>query len=161
MRNIVRAGSLALVPVLATSCASNQAVSRPPVAPSPAAPRTTGAAPADWAVTPEEAAQPNPLQPSAENLTRGEELFRRHCTACHGSSGRGDGPIALQWARLPRDLTHPERQARLTDGEIFAKISNGHRHEGEVIMPGLSNRLGADDRWRLVLHVRTLRAKTP
>jgi mono/diheme cytochrome c family protein len=155
MRNIVRAGSLILLLVLAGGCATRQPPSQPPAAP----PRTTGAAPPDWQVPPEEANLRNPLTASPENLQKGEELFRRHCTACHGSSGRGDGPIALQWTRLPRDLTHPERQARLTDGEIFTKISQGHRREGEVIMPGLSNRLGADDRWRIVLYVRTLRAK--
>ena len=161
MRNIVRAGSLALLPVLAGGCASNQTPSRPPVAPSASPPSTSGAAPADWTITPEDAALRNPLTASPENLKRGEELFRRHCTACHGSSGRGDGPIALQWQRLPRDLTHPERQARLTDGEIFTKISQGHRQGADVIMPGLANRLSADDRWRVVLYVRTLRAKTP
>jgi mono/diheme cytochrome c family protein len=162
MRNIVRAGTIAVLPVLAAGCASRQAApSSPPVAPSPAAPKTSGAAPADWSVTAEDAALPNPLTASPENLSRGQELFRRHCTACHGSSGKGDGPIALQWARLPRDLTHPERQARLTDGEIFTKISQGHRSGSDVIMPGLSNRLSADDRWRIVIYVRTLKAKTP
>jgi mono/diheme cytochrome c family protein len=161
LRDIFRAGVFGLLPVMAAGCASKQASSRPPVAPSPAVPRTTGAAPADWSVSPEEKAVPNPLPASPDNMSRGQELFRRHCTACHGSSGRGDGPIAMQWARLPRDLTHPERQDRLTDGEIFAKISQGHRSGSDVIMPGLSNRLSADDRWRIVLHVRTLRAKTP
>ena len=161
MRDILRAGCIGLLPVLAVGCATRQTTSRPPAAEPSAAPRTSGAAPADWTVSAEEAGQANPLPPSPENLQKGEELFRRHCTACHGTSGRGDGPVALQWARLPRDLTHPERQARLTDGEIFTKISQGHRHEGDVIMPGLANRLSADDRWRTVLYVRTLRAKTP
>ena len=155
MRSIVQAGVYVGLLVVNQGCATRQTASQPPAAP----PRTSGAAPADWQVPAAEAALPNPVPASPENLRKGDELFRRHCTACHGSSGKGDGPIALQWTRLPRDLTHPERQARLTDGEIFTKISEGHRHEGEVIMPGLAGRLGADDRWRIVLHVRTLRAK--
>jgi mono/diheme cytochrome c family protein len=110
----------------------------------------------DWPVPPEEAARPNPLKASADTIRKGEKLFNRYCTACHGVSGRGDGPMAQQWARLPKDLTHPERQARLTDGEIFWKLSVGHRQGGDEIMPGLAYKLGADDRWRLVLYVRSL-----
>lgn len=121
------------------------------------APRTSGAAPADWTVPPEAATLRNPLTPSNENLRRGRDLFKRHCTACHGSKGRGDGPVAHLWARLPMDLTHPERQGRLTDGEIYWKISNGHRSGSEVIMPGLEGKVGGQDRWCIVLHLRTLR----
>jgi mono/diheme cytochrome c family protein len=155
--SIVRTGMLALFGTVVAGCATRQPPARPPAETAP--PKTSGSAPVDWPVPPEEAAKPNPLTANAENLEKGQELFRRHCTACHGSSGRGDGPIALQWARLPRDLTHPDRQARLSDGEMFYKISNGHRQGADVIMPGLSGRLSADDRWRIVLYVRTLRAQ--
>jgi mono/diheme cytochrome c family protein len=112
-------------------------------------------------VPPEEAGRVNPLTASPANVRKGKRLFSRHCTACHGTLGRGDGPVAHQWARLPKDLTNPERQARLTDGEIFWKISKGHRTGSDVIMPGLAGKLGADDRWRIVLHVRNLNAAAP
>jgi mono/diheme cytochrome c family protein len=113
----------------------------------------------DWPVPPEEAARVNPLTATPQNLKKGGVLFERYCTACHGVSGRGDGPMAQQWSRLPKDLTHPERQARLTDGEIFWKASAGHRQGQDEIMPGVGYKLSADDRWRLVLYVRTLVAK--
>lgn len=29
-----------------------------------------------------------------DSRVRGEELYRRHCTACHGGQGAGDGPMA-------------------------------------------------------------------
>jgi hypothetical protein len=46
----------------------------------------------------------------------------------------------------------------LTDGEIFWKLSKGHRQGADVIMPAFSERLpSADDRWKIVLFVRTLR----
>ena len=35
----------------------------------------------------------------------GEELFQRYCSACHGSSGRGDGPVASSLASAVPDLT--------------------------------------------------------
>lgn len=35
----------------------------------------------------------------------GEELFERYCSACHGASGRGDGPVASSLAAMVPDLT--------------------------------------------------------
>lgn len=35
---------------------------------------------------------------------RGPELFQRHCAACHGSAGGGDGPLASTFARAPANL---------------------------------------------------------
>jgi mono/diheme cytochrome c family protein len=35
----------------------------------------------------------------------GEENFIRYCAACHGSSGRGDGPVATAIAKPIPDLT--------------------------------------------------------
>ena len=42
----------------------------------------------DWPVPPDEAARSNPLTASTSNLKRGEPLFERYCTACHGVRGR-------------------------------------------------------------------------
>ena len=151
----------ALVVGLGGCASSGSATTRPVAAPS-AAPvsagehTTTGSAPIDWPVPPEEAAKVNPLKPSSDNVHKGSVLFNRYCTACHGTSGRGDGPMAEHWSRLPKDLTHPDRQARMTDGEIFWKLSVGHRNNGEEIMPALGYKLSADERWRLVLYVRSL-----
>jgi len=140
------------------ACASGGAKAAPAPAAAPAATEhaTTGSAPVDWPVPPDEAAKANPLKPTADNVHKGSVLFNRYCTACHGTSGRGDGPMAEHWSRLPKDLTHPERQARLSDGEIFWKLSVGHRQNGEEIMPALGYKLSADERWRLVLFVRSL-----
>ena len=35
----------------------------------------------------------------------GAEDFRRYCVPCHGVSGRGDGPVALQLRQSPADLS--------------------------------------------------------
>ena len=35
---------------------------------------------------------------------RGTELYERHCLACHGSLGRGDGPAGKALVRPPADL---------------------------------------------------------
>lgn len=147
---------LAALGAAGAGCASSSSPPPRAAAPPPAEHTTSGSAPVDWPVPPEEAARVNPLQATPGNVRKGETLFKRYCTACHGVGGRGDGPLAQQWSRLPKDLTHPDRQSRLTDGEIFWRISTGHRQGADEIMPGVGYKLSAADRWRLVLYVRSL-----
>ena len=104
----------------------------------------------------------NPVPASTDNLKKGETLFKRYCIPCHGPAGRGDGPIAHYWKELPKNLSDPMRQDRLSDGEMFWKLSRGHRQGAEVIMPAFAERIPkAEDRWKLVLFVRTLRQGGP
>ena len=35
----------------------------------------------------------------------GEEIFMKYCAACHGESGRGDGPVARGLVTMVPDLT--------------------------------------------------------
>ena len=32
----------------------------------------------------------------------GRDTYLRYCASCHGSEGRGDGPLAASLTRLPR-----------------------------------------------------------
>jgi len=98
-----------------------------------------------------------------EHLKKGRGLFVKHCITCHGDQGRGDGPSARLHARrsgfAPRDLSRSDVQAGLTDGEMFWKIGNGWRPKGRVVMPGVGGEVSEEDRWRLVLYVRSLEQK--
>jgi mono/diheme cytochrome c family protein len=47
---------------------------------------------------------PAPLPPAASAYD-GAQLFRNHCAPCHGTSGRGDGPVAEVLRKRPADLT--------------------------------------------------------
>lgn len=116
----------------------------------------------DWVAPHEAITLVNPLAPSPESLKRGRALYRQHCSTCHGDKGRGDGPYARMHSRRakpPRDLTIPETQARMTDGEIFWKISTGLRVVDRIIMPAFDEDIRAEeDRWKVVLYVRALGA---
>ena len=52
-------------------------------------------------------AQTAPVAPGLEfeQTASGREVFRLYCAACHGPSGRGDGPLAANMRRKPSDLT--------------------------------------------------------
>jgi mono/diheme cytochrome c family protein len=115
----------------------------------------------DWVAPTEARAMASPLSPTnPEHLKRGRGLFAKHCVTCHGDQGRGDGPSARLHARrsgyAPRDLSQPDVQAGLTDGEIFWKIGTGWRPSGRIVMPGVRSEVSEEDRWRLVLYVRSL-----
>jgi mono/diheme cytochrome c family protein len=38
-------------------------------------------------------------------VEEGAEMFRGYCAACHGRSGKGDGPAAMSLTTRPTDLT--------------------------------------------------------
>ncbi len=57
-------------------------------------------------------ARPVPAQQSTPSQPDGAALFRTHCASCHGTSGRGDGPVAEFLKIAPADLTKIAVQAR-------------------------------------------------
>jgi cytochrome c len=117
----------------------------------------------NWKAPEPEKARANPISANEKELSRGRSLYRQHCELCHGREGRGDGPSAklhARNARPPQDLTRPEIQANMTDGEIFWKIGTGFREKNKIVMPSFVDEIPAlDDRWRVVLFVRTLERK--
>jgi mono/diheme cytochrome c family protein len=125
-----------------------------------------GAAPAvdEWEAPPAARALVSPLShTNPEHARKGHSLFVKHCVTCHGEQGRGDGPHARLHARrsgyAPRDLSRSDVQAGLTDGEIFWKVGFGWRPGGRIVMPGVGDEMSPEDRWRLVLYVRSLLQK--
>ncbi len=106
--------------------------------------------PWSWPV-PEEAKQlKNPLQPSPMALTSAKKIYLDKCSNCHGDTGKGDGRDAARYDPTPADFTDPKRMSGVTDGELFYKIS-----EGKKPMPVFKTKLSEDDRWALVLLIRS------
>ena len=78
----------------------------------------------------------------------GAPLFQRCCASCHGTGGRGDGPVAASLRSRPADLTAiaKQRGGEFTTGEVsqfidgrFAVPAHGSRE-----MPVWGERFGAD-----------------
>jgi mono/diheme cytochrome c family protein len=97
----------------------------------------------------------NPVPADATSLARGAELFNINCTACHGTNGKGDGPVAAFLRnKKPIDLTGPIGVS-LSDGAIFMTITNGTPGG----MPALNENLTVRERWDVVNYVRQLQQK--
>lgn len=91
----------------------------------------------------------NPIPSDEVSLQRGMVLYSLHCALCHGSQGRGDGPLSDWFARTPEDL-RGARAAAEFDGSVYLAIKNGF---GE--MPSLAENLTVRERWDVVNYIRT------
>ena len=102
----------------------------------------------------------SPVLRSEQTLRLGRALWQIHCETCHGTAGKGDGPNARLHERrkghAPRNLTDPNVQENLTDGEIFWRVTKGIIEGDNIIMPTFENKASETERWLLVLYVREL-----
>ena len=91
----------------------------------------------------------NPVPNDLDSIVRGGELYQTNCTGCHGTGGRGDGPLAVTLSPPPADLAlhiplHPE-------GDTYIFIANGFPN---TAMPAWSDTLTDMEMWDLVNFLR-------
>jgi mono/diheme cytochrome c family protein len=104
-----------------------------------------------WIIPAMERERKNPLTASEENLSAAKQIYRDKCTNCHGDEGKGDGSDAMMYDPAPSDLTDAAKMSKRTDGEIYYQITQGRKP-----MPSFRNKLTEEQRWQLVLYVRSL-----
>lgn len=76
--------------------------------------------------------------PIGRATAAGAALFRTHCATCHGTSGRGDGPLADLLRRPPSNLTEIRRRHRgAFPRDLIASIIDGREHVGGHGGPGM------------------------
>jgi len=92
-----------------------------------------------------------PLPSRPPSLARGAEVFRERCAACHGATGRGDGPKAKSVkGPPPANLTDPAVMGGTSLLEIFRKIAIG---VPGTSMPEFAEDISEDDRWAVSAYV--------
>lgn len=104
-----------------------------------------------WVVPPDAKERKNPLNTRDVNLNAVKQVYIDRCSNCHGDTGKGDGSEAMMYDPTPSDLTDPVRMGKLTDGEIYYQIT-----EGRKPMPSFKKKLTEEQRWQLVIFVRSL-----
>lgn len=90
---------------------------------------------------------PNPYRDNRTAMTEGRQLFVRfNCSGCHGGrAGGGMGPSLRDV-----DWIHGSR-----DAQLFSSIAEGRAHG----MPSWQPRLTADQIWKLVAYIKSLRTR--
>jgi mono/diheme cytochrome c family protein len=83
--------------------------------------------------------------------------YARHCAACHGDNGGGDGWNATALPVRPAALADAQRMAALSDDRLFDTIfSGGYVMNRSHLMPPFGATLSRDEIHALVRHIRTL-----
>lgn len=95
----------------------------------------------------------NPFAATPASVQRGSELFAIYCTPCHGTQGKGDGPVSTKFVP-PADLTNPELHKVRTDGYWQSYMS-----VGGAVMPSYGEALSSQEAWHIVNYLRSLAQK--
>jgi mono/diheme cytochrome c family protein len=91
----------------------------------------------------------NPFHATPETLAAGKRAYEINCLVCHGAGGAGDGPIVPKFPNPPG--FRAKKVQRLNDGEIFHTITVGRKK-----MAGHAALVSWDERWQIVLYIRSL-----
>ena len=98
-------------------------------------------------------AYPFPLSPAkAPDLARAKVLFEANCAACHGATGRGDGPLGAKLDPPPIAFTDRDRARSRSVLALYQVISQGVTGTS---MPSFAT-LSDEDRWAVAFFAGTL-----
>jgi mono/diheme cytochrome c family protein len=105
---------------------------------------------AKWTVPASASQKTNPVAGKASAIAEGKKLFVATCVACHGNTGKGDGPAAAALTPKPANFAD-SRVRQESDGALFWKLSEGHGP-----MPPWKQAFTETQRWDLVSFIRTI-----
>jgi mono/diheme cytochrome c family protein len=108
----------------------------------------------DWRVPAQIKKLQNPVPANNETIGAGMMMYMEHCQGCHGENGNGKGEKAEHLSVAPANFTDARAMSTVTDGELYWKITHGRRP-----MPGFKDKLTDEDRWQLVVYIRTFTRK--
>ncbi|MFA5354961.1 MAG: cbb3-type cytochrome c oxidase subunit II [Thermodesulfovibrionales bacterium] len=103
---------------------------------------------------------PNPLAGVPQAITDGADIYKAHCSSCHGDDGKGGiGPSLA-------DITFLYKDEDVADDDYFELINNGTQpgmmEEGRAAkggMPPFGMTLDKNKIWSLVSYIRSIQGK--
>ena len=94
----------------------------------------------------------NPTTDFDSSIKRGEGMFIKNCSKCHGLNGNGYGVVAHGFTTFPRQLWIWNNTGPETDGYLFWFITNGRSD-----MPPWGLILSENERWDLINYIKTIK----
>ncbi|HEX9795184.1 MAG TPA: cytochrome c [Planctomycetota bacterium] len=86
----------------------------------------------------------------AAALREGARLYGIYCLLCHDSKGEGHGPV-VQRGMLPPASLLADRARAMAAGQMFHVLTRGQGN-----MASYAAQLTPEQRWQVILHVRSL-----
>lgn len=86
------------------------------------------------------------------NMAQGKVIYETYCRNCHGSTGKGDGPIGRALVPRAADLTATVK----SDAELLHIIQGG---KPGTAMPAWKGELSSDDMRAVLTYIRSLARK--
>jgi len=87
----------------------------------------------------------------AASIALGKTLYQKHCKACHGAAGKGDGPKAASLKTAMDDISKPAFKA-IADGDKYfmAMVGRGD-------MPNFEKKVvDEEERWAIINYLNSL-----
>ena len=103
-----------------------------------------------WIVPVTKAQKTNPIAAGSASIAAGRKIYMQRCAKCHGETGQGNGPDAIDLHLHPAKFNGSALRDE-SDGALFWKISVGRKG-----MPDFGKRLPPTDRWNVINFLRTL-----
>jgi mono/diheme cytochrome c family protein len=98
-----------------------------------------------------------PAEVDEELMEQGRDGYETFCRPCHGSSGDGNGMVAVRADQLqegtwtPPSSMHTDLVRERPDGHLYNTVTNGIRN-----MPAYGPQIPEEERWAIVAYVRAL-----
>ncbi len=90
-----------------------------------------------------------------EQLAIGKKIYTKSCVACHGESGKGDGPAAAALEQKPADFTDSEHSKIYSDQGRLQIIRKGIQG---TPMPGWESAINEEEIQSVHAYIRSLRS---
>ena len=103
-----------------------------------------------WVAPAAQSQKTNPVKADSSSIAAGQKIYMQRCAKCHGETGKGDGPDAVELKLHPAKFTGSSIHEE-SDGALYWKISVGKKG-----MPDFGKRLSPTDRWNVINYLRTL-----
>jgi mono/diheme cytochrome c family protein len=91
------------------------------------------------------------------NPAKGKDIYAKHCVACHGPAGKGDGPAAAALNPKPKDFTDKAYMAGLKDQYLVDLVQKGGAAVGKSpLMAPFGSKLKDGDIRDVIAYLRSL-----